>query len=144
MSTPCLSNQGNLKYSSLFPYWTSKKHEVIVKSSVECKYTVTALVTCELKFTQISQTKLFRDNQVALHLASNQICHEDQTYLSGLSLVYKCIYSCNLICTISTIYMVQTPKYKLMWEQNGFELLLSFKTIELYLESTAIKLNNRT
>jgi hypothetical protein len=31
-----------------------------------------------------------------------------------------------------------------MWEQNGFELLLSFKTIELYLESTAIKLNNRT
>ena len=72
------------------------KNEVIVKSSVEGKYTVTALVTCELKFTQISQTKLFRDNQVALHMASNQISHEDQTYLSGLSLVYKCIYSCNL------------------------------------------------
>ncbi|KAJ9547159.1 LOW QUALITY PROTEIN: hypothetical protein OSB04_019702 [Centaurea solstitialis] len=64
----------------------SKNQNVVARSSVEAEYCAMANATCELiwikqlleelRFCKVSQMKLIRDNQAALHIASNPIFHE--------------------------------------------------------------------
>jgi len=67
--------------------WTSKKQNVVVRSSVEDdEYrTMTSLTwefvwvkqfLQELKFCEIQQMKMYCDNQATLHIASNHVFHE--------------------------------------------------------------------
>ena len=75
----------------------------MARSNVEAEYHAIALVTCELiwikqliqqmKFAKISQMKLFYDNQVGLHIASNPIFHEKRKHIKMdcHSLEKKCL-----------------------------------------------------
>ena len=66
--------------------WKSKKHDVVVRSSVEAEYRAMTLATCELiwlkqllqdlRFGKDGQMMLVCDNQAALHIASNPVFHE--------------------------------------------------------------------
>ena len=66
--------------------WKSKKQLVVARFSVDAKYRVMALTTCELiwlrhllqelRFGKDEQMKLICDNQDALHIASNPVFHE--------------------------------------------------------------------
>ncbi|KAL2337544.1 hypothetical protein Fmac_011990 [Flemingia macrophylla] len=66
--------------------WKSKKQNVVARSSVEAEYRSMAMITCELmwikqllqelRFCEVEQMKLYRDNQAALHIASNPVFHD--------------------------------------------------------------------
>ena len=66
--------------------WKSKKQHVVARSSAKAEYRAMALATCELiwlrhllqelRFGKDEQMKLIRDNQAALHIASNPVFHE--------------------------------------------------------------------
>ena len=66
--------------------WKSKKQDVVAGSSAEAEYRAMTLATCELiwlrhllqeqRFGTDEQMKLICDNQVALHITSNQVFHE--------------------------------------------------------------------
>ncbi|RDX95269.1 Copia protein, partial [Mucuna pruriens] len=76
----CISIGGNVVS------WKSKKQNTIARSSAEAEYRAMASTTCELiwvkqliqelKFADVQPMKLYRDNQVALHIASNPVFHE--------------------------------------------------------------------
>ncbi|RDX82399.1 hypothetical protein CR513_36824, partial [Mucuna pruriens] len=76
----CISIRGNV--ASL----KSKKQNTVARSSVEAEYQAMTSATCELiwvkqliqelKFVDVQPMKLYCDNQVALHIASNPVFHE--------------------------------------------------------------------
>jgi len=76
--------------------WRSKKRDTIARSSVEAEYREMAIAACritwlrqllqQLKFGDTQATTLICDNQVALHIASNPIFHEQTKHRDRLSL----------------------------------------------------------
>ena len=71
--------------------WKSKKQNVVARSSVKLEYRAMATTTCELvwikqllgelKFGKIDQIELLCDNQVAFHIASNLVLHENTKHI---------------------------------------------------------------
>ena len=66
--------------------WRPKKHTTVSRSSAEAEYRSMATTVCEITWLrnilqdlnekQFRPTRLFCDNQVALHIASNPVFHE--------------------------------------------------------------------
>ncbi|XP_069148142.1 uncharacterized protein [Solanum lycopersicum] len=81
----CVLVRGNLVS------WKSKKQNVVARSSVKLEYRAMATTTCELvwikqllgelKFGKIDQIELLCDNQVAFHIASNLVLHENTKHI---------------------------------------------------------------
>ena len=71
--------------------WKSKKQHIVFRSYVEAKYRSMANATCEsmwlltlFKDLHVEHQKpaiLFRDNQVALHIAANPVFHEHTKHI---------------------------------------------------------------
>ncbi|RDX96099.1 Copia protein, partial [Mucuna pruriens] len=76
----CISIGGNVVS------WKSKKQNTVARSSAEVEYWAMASATCELiwvkqfiqelKFVDVQPMKMYCDNQVALHIASNPVFHQ--------------------------------------------------------------------
>jgi len=66
--------------------WKSKKQKTISKSSSEAEYRALATITCEIQWLTyilqdlghpyIQPATIYRDNQSAIHIASNQVFDE--------------------------------------------------------------------
>ena len=66
--------------------WKSKKQNVVAKSSAEAEYRAMSTTTSEiiwlrallkdLSFPTTESSRLFCDNQAAIHIASNPVFHE--------------------------------------------------------------------
>lgn len=71
--------------------WQNKKQNVVVRSSVEAKYRVTANGICEgiwiksfseeISFHFGGPISLYCDNQAAIHIANNPVFHERTKYI---------------------------------------------------------------
>ena len=71
--------------------WRSKEQKTVVRSNAEVEYCVMAAAACEItwltqllqqiKFGDIQNTKLLCENEVALHIASNTVFHEQVKHI---------------------------------------------------------------
>lgn len=73
--------------------WKTKKQNVVSRSSAEAEYRAMASTTCEiilirallsdLGFRSSEPTKMFCDNQAAMHIASNPVFHERTKHIKA-------------------------------------------------------------
>lgn len=80
-------------------FWKSKEHNVVSRSSAESEYGAMTQSTCEIVWIKhllseiglslSSPTKLWCNNQAALHIASNPVYHERTMHIE---------IDCHFIC----------------------------------------------
>lgn len=71
--------------------WKSKKQQVVSRSSAEAEYRAMANACCEimwimgllrdLKIDDQGPALLYYDNQAALHIVANRVCHERNKHI---------------------------------------------------------------
>ncbi|KAA0043160.1 putative mitochondrial protein [Cucumis melo var. makuwa] len=84
-------SQALVRFGGNLVSWKSKKQNVVSRSSVESEYKVMAQSVCEIVwihqllseigFSITVPTKLWCDNQAALHIASNPVFHERNKHI---------------------------------------------------------------